>query len=260
MSMPDDKRKASPADRLHNILDADQTKKTPAVSRTYPKSTSAPNIHLPPPGKAEAKPARATTVAPAAVQPTVDRPVGGTLLPAFWTIASIISLLFNLVLVIVVVMLLQGLGSLDASGLGPGVLGGLYSNFQLMDAAHIKTTIPVQANIPLNLSIPVQTTTAISLAQAATIQGAHVRINTTALNIDAPATVTLPAGTTLSVVLGFAVPVQGQVPVSMTVPVDIAIHDTELHSPIQGLQDTIRPLYCMASPSAKSVTGEPVCK
>ncbi len=163
-------------------------------------------------------------------------------------------------MIVLVVVLLRNVGRLNVSGIGPGVLGGLYSNFELMDAAHIKAAIPVQSNIPLDLSVPVQTTTAITLAQDTTIPGAHVRISTAALNIDAPATVTLPAGTSLNVSMNFALPVQAQVPVSLNVPVDIAVHDTELHPPIQGLQDTIRPLYCMVSPDAQSLSGEPVCK
>ena len=163
-------------------------------------------------------------------------------------------------MVVVVIAVLRSVGGLNLTGFGSGVLGGLYNNFELMDAAHIKTTIPVQTDIPLSLTVPVQTTTAISLAHAVTIPGAHVRITTPALNIDAPASVTLPAGTSLDVALNFALPVQGQVPVSMSVPVDIAVHDTELHPPILGLQDTIRPLYCMVTPAAQSLSGEPVCK
>jgi hypothetical protein len=259
MSMPDDKHSGSPVDRFRNIISGDQPREDIPASRRYPKHTSSPQLNLPAPGKAEEKPL-ATAVVPVAVQQTVYRPGGNKFLPAFWTTASVISLLFNMVLIVVIIMLWQSLGKLDTTGLSTGVLGGLYSNFERMDAAHIKTAIPVQTDIPLDLSVPVQTTTAITLAQDTTIRGAHVRIATAALNIDAPATVTLPAGTTLNVSLNFALPVQGQVPVSLNVPVDIGVHDTELHAAIQGLQDTIRPLYCMVSPDAKSLSEESVCK
>ena len=146
------------------------------------------------------------------------------------------------------------------TGLGTGVLGGLYTNFERMDQAHIRTTIPVQTNIPLNLSIPVQTSTGITLAQDATIPGAHVKINTALFNIDAPASVTLPAGTSLNVTMNFNVPVQTEVPVTLSVPVDIAMQDTDLHPAIVGLQDTLKPLYCMVSPTALSLSGTPICK
>ncbi|HTP03341.1 MAG TPA: hypothetical protein VMJ64_18330 [Anaerolineales bacterium] len=263
MSTPNEEHRGSPADRFRNIISADEKKEGGAIApRRYPKSTHTPSLNLPQPLPPETRPVQTTVVdvkaEPIPRQPEQKEP--NRLMPAFWTTASIISLLFNIAMVVLVVVILRNMRSLNASGLGTGVLGGLYSNFELMDAAHIKTSIPVQANIPLDLSVPVQTTTAISLAHAVTIPGAHVRITTPALNIDAPASVTLPAGTSLDVDLNFALPVQGQVPVSMNVPVDIAVHDTELHPSIQGLQDTIRPLYCMVAPSAQTLSGDAVCK
>ena len=182
------------------------------------------------------------------------------ILPAFWTIASIISLLVNIVLLISVFSLLRMAGSLNTAALGPGVLAGLYTNFERMDQAHIKTEIPVQTIVPLSLTVPVQTTTGITLAKAASIPGAHVRINTSLFNIDAPANVTLPAGTALDVSMAFTVPVQAQVPVTLNVPVDIPLSNTDLHPAILGLQETIKPLYCIVTPGAQSLTGQPVCK
>jgi hypothetical protein len=259
MSMPDDNQKRSSADRLQNIVSPDQAKENPPASSRYPQGTNTPDLHLPAPVKPEEKPV-VSGIVPIATQPTVYRQGGNKFLPAFWTTASIISLLFNIVMIVLVVSVVRNVGHLNVSGAGSGVLGGLYSNFELMDAARIKTTIPVQTNIPLDLSVPVQTTTSILLAQDVTIPRAHVRITTPSLTLDAPASVTLPAGTPLNVSLNFALPVQAQVPVSLNVPVDIPIKDTELHPPILGLQDTLRPLYCMVNPTAQSLSGEPVCK
>ena len=129
-----------------------------------------------------------------------------------------------------------------------------------MDAAHIKTTIPVQSNIPLSMSIPVQTTTNISLASAVEIPNAHVKISTGTFNIDSNADVTLPAGTNLNVVLNFSVPVQTTVPVTLSVPVDIALNQTDLHPAITGLESTIKPLYCILNPDAISISNVPVCR
>jgi hypothetical protein len=182
------------------------------------------------------------------------------ILPVFWTIASVLSLVVNAIMLLLVIFLVRGMGSLNVTSLGPGVVSGLYNNFELMDQAHIKTTIPVQTSIPLNLSIPVQTTTGITLAQAVTIPGAHVKITTDLFNIDAPANVTLPAGTSLNVTMNFTVPVQSDVPVTLNVPVDIALHDTELHPAIAGFQDSLRPLYCIVTPAGLSLSGEPVCR
>ena len=178
----------------------------------------------------------------------------------FWTAASIISLLFNVILLISLVALLRTFGTLNAASIGPGLLGGLYTNFERMDQAHIQTTIPIQTEIPLDLSVPIKTTTTISLAKDASIPGAHVKITTPLFNIDAPANVTLPAGTSLDVAMKFTLPVKAQVPVSLNVPVDIPLHDTDLHPALIGLEDTLRPLYCTVMPSAQTLSGKPVCK
>ncbi len=250
MTIPDDKHKKSPVDRFHNILSSvpvdkelDQHPKPEVVDR-LPKRT---------------KPADVPTNHPAPHSPDSQNGLRLTkdrLLPAFWTIASVLSLTVNLVLLIVLgFVLLKG----NAAGIGNGLLGGLYTNFERMDQAHIKAHIPVQTNIPLNLSIPVQTTTGITLAQDVAITGAHVKINTPLFNIDAPADVTLPAGTSLNVVLNFTVPVQTEVPVTLDVPVDIPLQDTELHPAIAGLQSTIKPLYCLINPFALSLNGSMIC-
>jgi len=198
--------------------------------------------------------------APPGTGPSNRAFAAGRFLPAFWTIASVVSLVANAVLIVILISLLRGLGTLDVGGLGPGLLGGLYNNLHQMDQAHIRASIPVQSAIPLNLSIPVQTTTKITLAHDVAIQGAHVKINTPLFNIDAPASVTLPAGTSLDVALDFNLPVQTNVPIALDVPVDIAIKDTDLHSAILGLQETIKPLLCAASPGALSLVGAPVCR
>ncbi len=259
MSEPDDKRKGTPADRFRSIVSADQNRENTAAGRTYARGTNSALLNLPKldsgNGPRPSGAGKAGSAGKNGASMEVNR-----YLPAFWTIASVISLLFNIVFVVVIFGLLRMAGSLNAASLGSGVLGGLYSNFERMDQAHIKTTIPIQTNIPLNLTVPVQTTTRISLAKDVSIPGAHVRINTALFNIDAPANVTLPAGTPLDVNLNFTLPVQDQVPVNLNVPVDIPLSNTELHPAILGLQDTIKPLYCIVTPSAQSLTGQPVCR
>jgi hypothetical protein len=262
MTTPDQKPKGSPADRFRNIVSGEQKNEQLPEVRTYPKRTISPSLNLPK-AKVQTRSEPAADLPPLPPRPAtraVYSPKTNSFLPAFWTAASIISLLVNTILVVVVLALLRNIGSLNAVDIGSGVLGGLYTNFEMMDAAHIRTTIPLQTNIPLDLSVPVQTTTGITLAQDASIPGAHVKINTALFNIDAPANVTLPAGTTMQVAMSFALPVQAQVPVNLNVPVDIAVSDTELHPAIVGLQDTLRPLYCMVAPSAQTITGDQVCK
>ena len=184
-------------------------------------------------------------------------------LPAFWTIASILSLTVNLILIIALLIAFQMLGTiqgLQTYGVGQasGLLGGLYSNFVKMDQAKIATTIPVDAVIPLNIEVPVQKTTQITLAETATIPNAHVRINTGEVNINADAVVTLPAGTLLTVSLDFPLTVQNSIPVHLDVPVDIPLNQTELHEPFVGLQQVVKPWYCLIEPNAL-LEGVQVC-
>jgi hypothetical protein len=250
MMKPGNKSKPTPADRLHAILGGMKNEESPINRLPKAKLVEGRLVSE----DAPVQPAFQT--APKAE--SVKR--GFQLLPAFWTIASIISLGVNIVLLAV---LLGALHGLDVSGLGQmgtGLVGGLYSNFEKMDAAHIKTTIPVQSNIPLSMSIPVQTTTNISLASAVEIPNAHVKISTGTFNIDSNADVTLPAGTNLNVVLNFSVPVQTTVPVTLSVPVDIALNQTDLHPAITGLESTIKPLYCILNPDAISISNVPVCR
>ncbi len=258
MPEPDEKRRSTPADRFRSIIAAEQNRENTAAGRTHSRATGPTSLNLPKPTGGDSRSTSGAKAAPAKTNGAhmeVNR-----YLPAFWTIASIISLIFNIILVVAILGLLRMAGNLNAASLGPGVLGGLYTNFERMDQAHIKTTIPIQTTIPLNLTVPVQTTTLITLAKDVSIPGAHVRINTALFNIDAPANVTLPAGTGLDVALSFALPVQNQVPVNLNVPVDIAVSNTDLHPAIVGLQDTIRPLYCIVTPSAQSLSGQPVCR
>jgi hypothetical protein len=182
------------------------------------------------------------------------------LLPAFWTIASIMSITVNVVLLAILLILLQMLGALQftANDQISGLLGGLYHNFVKMDQASIISTIPVDANIPLNITVPVQTTTSITLANDVVITNARVRINTGGMSIDAPASVTLPANTPLTVALDFPLTVQNTIPVHLDVPVNIPLNQTQLHEPFVGLRQVVEPWYCLVEPNA-TVNGIQVC-
>ena len=133
------------------------------------------------------------------------------------------------------------------------LLQGLYDNFQLMDAAHIKTDIVVEDTIPVQFDLPLNQATTVQLSQDVTIYGAYVVINTATINFNAPATVTLPAGTNRPIVLDLVVPVDTTIPVKLNVPVDIALSETDLNIPFVGLQNVVRPLYCLVAPDALSL-------
>lgn len=254
MTLPDDKRRRSPRDRFRNILSAEpenereQEIRKPAV------------VNLPRVGAAVAESAPESTSAPQGVAPFRSAISSSRFLPTFWTIGGVLSVIANLVLLMLLISAWRGMGALNPAGSGGGALLGLYTSLEQMDQAHIRGTIPVQTDLALDASVPVKTSTSITLARDVRIQGAHVTIDTALFNIDAPASITLPAGTSLEVDLDMTLPMQSSIPIAVDVPVDIAVRDTELHAAIRGLQDSLRPLLCAASPGAALSDGAPVCR
>ena len=184
--------------------------------------------------------------------------------PPFWTIASIISMIVNIILVVILLVLLPNLKKLDASNLlvlGNQLFGGLYINFEKMDRAHITSTIPVETTIPVKFDLQLNQQTNVVLSQDVRIDNAVVTVKTGGLNItNALTTIILPQGTTLPIVLNLTVPVDTTVPVVMSANVDIPLDQTELHEPFVGLQEVIKPFYCMVNPDAVNLDGQPICK
>jgi hypothetical protein len=186
-------------------------------------------------------------------------------LPAFWTIASILSLTVNVILIIILLIawqLLDQIRTLQTYGLGEatGLLGGLYTNFVKMDEASIRTNIHVEKDIPVKFDLNVSGPTNVILSQPVTISGATVWVQTGGLNIrDANATIVLPAGVVLPInIENLVVPVDQQVPAVLDVPVDIPLDQTELHEPFVGLQQVVKPWYCLVEPGA-SFNGLQIC-
>ncbi|HSB01258.1 MAG TPA: hypothetical protein VLE49_11445 [Anaerolineales bacterium] len=218
----------------------------------------ANGVASPQPPAASATPARSLPVSASS-----ESKLGGPrfrFLPAFWTIASLMSITVNIILIVILLIVFQMLGAIQgtADDKVSGLLGGLYTNFVKMDQATISSTIPVDAVIPLNITVPVQTTTRITLAESVVIPNAHVRITTGAMNINADAVVTLPANTPLMVTLDFPLNVQNSIPIHLDVPVNIPLNQTELHEPFVGLQKVVEPWYCIVEPNA-TVNGLQVC-
>jgi len=206
------------------------------------------------------------------VHPTPPRSASGSrgfnFGPAFWTVASVISLTVNVILAVLLYSAWTNLSTINVSGvrasisdMGAGLLGGLYSNFEKMDRAHITRTIPVQATIPVRFDLPINQQTNVVLSQDVTIDNALVTVRTGGLNITrALTTIVLPQGTNLPIVLNLTVPVDTTVPVALNVEVDIPLSETQLHDPFVGLRQVVEPFYCMVNPSALNMDGQPVCK
>ncbi|MEK6750872.1 MAG: hypothetical protein AABZ00_01300 [Chloroflexota bacterium] len=186
--------------------------------------------------------------------------------PPLWNIASILSLSVNVILIIVLLALAISLNSIGLSitsmlNMGTDLLGGLYGNFEKMDRAHITTDIKVETTIPVKFDLQLNQQTNVVLSQDVTINNALVTVNTGGLNIArANTTIVLPSGTTLPVFLNLTVPVDTTVPVVLNVPVDIPLEGTQLHEPFAGLQEVVRPFYCMINANAVNLNGEPICK
>jgi hypothetical protein len=218
--------------------------------------------------------------APAAPAPkSTSRLARFKFLPAFWTIASVMSMVVNIVLIIVLLAMLrvyrevqalepvQRLQSAqvfqettDPRAMLSSVLGGLYTNFVKMDAANIRTNIHVEKEIPVQFSLNVSGPTNVTLSQDVTINGALVTVETGGLNIvNARATIVLPQDTVLPInIQNLVVPVDQKVLAVLDVPVDIPLDQTELHEPFVGLQKVVEPWYCLVEPEA-AFNGLQVC-
>jgi hypothetical protein len=170
----------------------------------------------------------------------------GKIAPAFWTVASILSLIINVILIVALISLGRQLFSLKKL-VEVQVLGGLYQNFVDMDKAHIKTTIPISTNVPAKFDLPLKTNTTVTLTEDTKLINATIyELNAGAVFISrANTNIILPAGTRLPIALDLSVPVDQQIPVNLMVDVDIPLSQTELHKPFTGLQEVVKPYYTL---------------
>ena len=181
------------------------------------------------------------------------------LLPAFWTVASVLSFIVNMILIVTLIILGQELFELKRL-VGNNVLGGLYDNFVLMDQAHIKSQIKVQDNIPVSFTLPISQDTVVVLTEPTYITNVMINLSSGGLSINSPANITLPAGTNLPVHLNLTVPVDTRIPITLNVPVDIPLEQTELHKPFVGLQNVIGPYNAMLDPTITTHSELPLCQ
>jgi hypothetical protein len=168
--------------------------------------------------------------------------------PAFWTIASIISLTINIILFVALIILGTQIFNLKAV-IEDQLIGGLYDSFVQMDEADIITTIyvsdtiQVKDSLPVVFNLPVKQETEVVLTRDAAIKKATVFLN----GAPVPTDIILKRGTRLSIYLDMnvpvdqVVPVELAVPVHLTVPVHIPLNQTELHQPFVGLQEVVLP-------------------
>ena len=168
--------------------------------------------------------------------------------PAFWNIASLISISVNIILFIIILLLGRELFTLK-NLVKDQLIDGLYTNFVKMDQAHIVTTIQVsdtimvKDSIPVVFDLPLNQETTVVLTKNTPVKNATIFLN----NQPVPLDIILRKGTPLNIALNLTVPVNQTVPVELTVPVDlvvpvdIALDNTDLHTPFVGLQDVVLP-------------------
>jgi hypothetical protein len=185
---------------------------------------------------------------------------------AFLTIASLISLTINVILIVAVLLLGQQLFKLKSILQGQ-LVDGLYTNFVQMDDAHIRTeilvrdTIKVEDTIPVVFDLPLKQNTTVILTQDTPVQKATVFLN----GQPVPTDIVLRKGTPLNILLDLVVPVNQtipvtlNVPVSLTVPVDIPLDQTELHGPFVGLQEVVSPYKTLLEGLPNSWMDTPFC-
>lgn len=184
-------------------------------------------------------------------------------LPGLWKAMILTSFAINLVLVFVVLFLLLFLfwwrGEIGATT--QGVQGFAHDNVaelrdvvDQLEAAHIRTTIPLDKPLPLRgagVSVPVDQVTEVTLVQDVdlTVNGAEIdlgagnRLRAAAINLS------LPAGTRLPIALKMNIPLDDvTIPVKLDVPVDIALAETELGPQFRRLGNVVDRLAYPAAP------------
>lgn len=244
-----------------------QTAYTPPPASSSGQGSPPPPTNRPPSQAAAQKPPQTAYTPPARPQTTSAPPARAAypqrpaqksparpsrftlrrdkLAPAFFNVAGVLSFIVNIILIVVLIILARELFAIK-SLVGDHLLGGLYNNFKLMDAAHIRADITVEDTIPVAFDLPISQQITVTLTENTVIRNATVGV------LSVPTTVTLPAGTQLPIQLNLTVPVQTTIPIKLNVPVDIPLRETELHEPFIGLQDVVRPLNDLLQPEIKS--------
>lgn len=168
--------------------------------------------------------------------------------PTFWTVAAIVSLVLDVILIAIILILGRQLSNLRMI-VAKDLASGLYTNFAKMDQAHIlttvnvATTVQVQDQIPVVFNLPLNEKTNVVLTEPTSINSATIILNGAIV----PTSLTLPGGTSLRIDMDMVIPVSTtvpialDVPVNVVVPVDIPVNQTELHESIVGLQSVFAP-------------------
>jgi hypothetical protein len=191
-------------------------------------------------------------------------------LPRLWKAMIITSFVVNLILMAVLI----GAGYFflrwkpEIAGTTVGVQGFAHDNIaelrdvvQQLQAAHIKTTIPLNQPLPLKglgVVVPLHQEPAVTLVEDVPLDltadidlGAGNRLHAQNIHIN------LPAGTPLKIKLDMMIPLDDvTIPIKLDVPVDIAMSNTELAPQFRRLGNVVDRLVF----PAKDLLGMPDVK
>jgi hypothetical protein len=189
-------------------------------------------------------------------------------LPGLWKAMIITSFVINIILIAVLIgaayFFLSWRSQIASTTVG--VQGFAHDNVaelrdvvQQLQAAHIKTTIPLNQPLPLKglgVVVPVSQEPTVTLVE-------DVPLNLSGADIDLGAgnrlraqniSLVLPAGTPLKIKLDMQIPLDDvTIPIKLDVPVDIAMNDTELAPQFRRLGNVVDRLVY----PAKDLLGMP---
>ncbi|MBW8010403.1 MAG: hypothetical protein FVQ83_04055 [Chloroflexi bacterium] len=169
----------------------------------------------------------------------------GRVVPAFWTLGALSSLILNMILIVALILVGKELFAIKEL-VTDQLIGGLYTNFLLMDRAAIESNIAVDDILAISFDLPVTTNTTVTLTENTRISNAQVSV------LSAPTDIILPAGTQLPIALNMVIPVDTSIPVQLNVPVNIQLSQTDLHEPFVGLTGVVLPYYELLAPAPDS--------
>jgi len=175
-------------------------------------------------------------------------------LPTLWKAMILTSFVVNLLLIALVIGIAYFFWSwrptisgtaLEAKGFARGNVAELRDVVQQLQAAHIKTTIPLNQPLPLKglgVVVPVSQEPTVTLVDPVplNLEGADIDLGAgnrlRAQNI----ALVLPAGTPLKIKLDMQIPLDDvTIPIKLDVPVDIAMADTELAPQFRRLGNVV---------------------
>ena len=172
----------------------------------------------------------------------IDRIRRLELWPAFKNIAIVFSFSLNMIMLALVIIAAFWIIP-STNQLAKPIITKLSESVEDMVSAEINQTIQVNDQIPIAFDLPVSAFTSVELTEAV-----PMAVNTSFIlpdgggNINGTVYFELPQGTQLPVVLNIMVPVSQTVPVDLAIGVNIPLDETEMGPPLMVLKDVIAPI------------------